>query len=373
MHRLTTPPEHELLSIMEMLKEYRNILLGHKIEVFTDHKNLVYKHFNTERVMHWCLVLEEFGPTLTHTKGEHNVVAETLSRLELTEEEFSSDAFAGNQEDSPEDFPFSYAVIAQEQHNDPELIDRHNSSELYDKTVHKHADKQYEPITQTDTDTNQSKIMIPKSPHNKITKWYHLHLLHHGETRMELTIGQHFYWKGIRASVTRVCKNCTTCKGTKARNKKYGLLLPKDTDVLPWHTLCIDLVGPYTAGKDNNEVKLHCLTMIDPATGWFEIAEIPNRRADCISNFLEWTWLTCCPWPTEVVFDRGSEFQAELSAMLKNEYKITKKVITTRNPQANSMVEHVHQVIHQLICSMCIAGNSVLDDEFGWAGILSAI
>jgi hypothetical protein len=89
------------------LKEYRNILLGHEIEVFTDHKNLVYKHFNTERVMRWRLILEEFGPTLTYIKGKNNVIADTLSQLDLTEEEFSSDAFAGDQDDSPEEFPFS--------------------------------------------------------------------------------------------------------------------------------------------------------------------------------------------------------------------------------------------------------------------------
>jgi len=48
-----TTTERELLSIAETLKEYRNILLGQQIEVFTDHKNLVHKHFNAERVMHW--------------------------------------------------------------------------------------------------------------------------------------------------------------------------------------------------------------------------------------------------------------------------------------------------------------------------------
>jgi hypothetical protein len=65
-----TTTAHELLSKVETLNEYCNILLGHKIEVFTDHKNLVREHFNTEHVMHWHLILEEFGPTLTYVKEE---------------------------------------------------------------------------------------------------------------------------------------------------------------------------------------------------------------------------------------------------------------------------------------------------------------
>jgi hypothetical protein len=74
--------EKELLSIVATLKEFRNILLGQQITVFTDHKNLTYKNFNTERVMRWRLVLEEFGPDLQHIKGERNVVADALSRPE---------------------------------------------------------------------------------------------------------------------------------------------------------------------------------------------------------------------------------------------------------------------------------------------------
>ena len=51
--------------------------------VHADHKNLTDKVFNTERVMHWRLILEEHGPELHHAKGKNNVVADTLSCLEL--------------------------------------------------------------------------------------------------------------------------------------------------------------------------------------------------------------------------------------------------------------------------------------------------
>ena len=72
--------ERKLLVIVETPKEFGNILLGHKIIVYTDHQNLTYKNFNTDRVMSWCLIIEEFGPDLNYVKGEKNVVADALSR-----------------------------------------------------------------------------------------------------------------------------------------------------------------------------------------------------------------------------------------------------------------------------------------------------
>jgi RNase H-like domain found in reverse transcriptase len=64
-----TITERELLTIVETLKEFCNILLGHKIRIFTDHQNLAYKIFNTERVMQWHLLIEEFGPELSLYQG----------------------------------------------------------------------------------------------------------------------------------------------------------------------------------------------------------------------------------------------------------------------------------------------------------------
>ena len=363
-----TTTERELLSIVETLKEYRNILLGHEIEVHTDHKNLVYKHFNTERVMHWRLLLEEFGPKLLYIKGTNNIVADALSRLNLTEDDFSAEAFAADESDFPIQYPLSYRQIAFEQEKWPMLQQKlRDKPTVYKVAEFKHSDSTYEIVTRN------GKIVIPVSLQLRATEWYHLYLLHPGETRMELTMGQHYCWKGMRNTIQQVCKACSICKKTKVRHTKYGLLPPKNPEVIPWHTLCIDLIGPYKFGDKKNLVSLHCLTMIDPATGWFEIAEIPTKRADDVVNILEFSWLTRYPWPTEIIMDRGKEFAAEVQRTIKNEYGITRKLITTRNPQANAVVERIHQVIHNMIRTAGIKGESDLDQDFRWNGILSAV
>jgi hypothetical protein len=115
--------------------------------------------------------------------------------------------------------------------------------------------------------------------------------------------------------------------------------------------------------------------MINPATGWFEITEIDIKQANEIINRLEFTWLTQYPWPTEIIMDRGREFAAEVCDALdalKNEYCITCKLITTQNPQANSILERVHKVLHNMVQVLELKVARDLPD-YGWTSILSAI
>ena len=66
-------------------------------------------------------------------------------------------------------------------------------------------------------------------------------------------------------------------------------------------------------------LKLWCVTMIDPATGWFEIKEIKDKYAYTIANIVEQIWLTRYPWPQVITFDRGTEFMAEFAEMVSND------------------------------------------------------
>jgi hypothetical protein len=379
-----TTTERELLSIVETLKEFRNILLGQQIVVHTDHKNLTCKNFNTERVMRWRLILEEYGPELKYIKGEDNIVADALSRLDLMEKTSSeevwifqrgyeqhsmermAECFAADDDDVPEPYPLSYERISIEQQRDDALkdyIDKH--SEAYRTEQFRHGDKSY------DLYTKDGKIVIPKALQKKAAEFYHSLLMHPGETRTELTLAQHYTWKGLRKTVQQVCKKCTSCQLNKPRIRKLGKLPPKEAEIIPWDTVCIDLIGPYKIGKKKNKTTLHCLTMIDPATGWFEIIEVPNKQTDEIANIFEMCWLNRYPWPTQIVMDRGKEFMGDVKTLLQS-YGITRKPITTRNPQANAMVERAHQTLHNMISSQQIKTKDDLPNGT-WDGILSAV
>ena len=115
----------ELLSILATLKEFRNILLWHKISVYTDHKNLTYNFFNTESVMSWRLIIEEFGPELKYIKGENNVVSENLSCLRMSDNQEIlniSEIYGYNDTDLPDSaYPIRYHNIFKTQKTDAKL------------------------------------------------------------------------------------------------------------------------------------------------------------------------------------------------------------------------------------------------------------
>ena len=68
--------------------------------------------------------------------------------------------------------------------------------------------------------------------------------------------------------------------------------------MIPWETVCIDLVGPYTVtDKFGNDRTLLAMTFVDPATGWFEITEIPEKSSARISHIFNSTWLARYPRP----------------------------------------------------------------------------
>jgi hypothetical protein len=121
------------------------------------------------------------------------------------------------------------------------------------------------------------KIIIPTSLRRRTVSWYHHYLQHPGHLCLEGTMRFAMYWKGMGTTIRRYVKTCRSCQVNKKHSQKYGHLPPKLVIPTPWKELCVDLIGPYTLeGKDSLRIDFMCLAMINPATSWFKIVELPT-------------------------------------------------------------------------------------------------
>ena len=225
-----TTTERELLAIVETLKEFCKILLGQKIRIYTDHKNLIYANQNTECVMRWRLIIEEYSPELIYLKGESNVAADALSCLPIETNDIDLETLMydnailfGDTKDEYVSNPVNLELIQRKQQEDKELISMQmkNKDKFLIKNFCGGGNKRLLLIC-----SSNGKIVVPKALQSQIVQWYHTYLCHPGLNRTEETIQQNFIWKNLRQTVQDVCRKCPTCQLTKCSSKNYRHLPP---------------------------------------------------------------------------------------------------------------------------------------------------
>ena len=214
-----------------------------------------------------------------------------------------------------------------------------------------------------------NRMVIPGSlMQTRIMTWYHHYLQHPGENRLEETLTAVMYWPGMRYRIQKHVKTCDRCQKGKRRKRKYGKIPAKIAETVPWRTVCADLIGPYTIkAKDGTILDFMCLTMIDPATGWFKIVELPNvdctyvrdnkeeiveviidKSSACVSQLFNKSWLSRYPRSKNIIYDNGSEFKLHFKSLCDS-YGLKRKPTTIKNPQANAILERIHAVIADMI------------------------
>ena len=95
--------------------------------------------------MRWRLILEEFGPELKYIKGENNVVADALSRLEKNPNQEIlniSELYGYDEEDMPDSaYLIRYHDIAKAQETDAILNQKLVSHKDYTLDIFRGGDK----------------------------------------------------------------------------------------------------------------------------------------------------------------------------------------------------------------------------------------
>ncbi len=224
------------------------------------------------------------------------------------------------------------------------------------------------------------KVIISTSLHQRAVKWYHHYLQHPGHSHLEETMRSVMYWKGMHTTIQKYVKSCRSYQVNKRGSQKHGHLPSKLVIKTPWKVLCVDLIGPYTLkGKDGSSIDFMCLTMINPATSWFKIVELPtvaqettvppvgkgkkvtfakntkvaepyfDKSSDQISNLVYKTLFSRYPHCQYIIYDNGSEFKLHFRSLCDT-YGIKHEPTSVENPQANAILERIHGVLENMLC-----------------------
>ncbi len=93
--------------------------------------------------------------------------------------------------------------------------------------------------------------------------------------------------------------------------------------------------------------------MADPASGLFQIAELPNKRAHTTAILLDRTWFFRYSRPMQIIGDDGSEFLCEEFQEMIQSFGIEPTPTTVKNPQAN-FVERIHVTLGNMLRTMML-------------------
>ncbi len=142
--------------------------------------------------------------------------------------------------------------------------------------------------------------------------------------------------------------------------------------------LCVDLVGPYTLKvKDGSSFDFMCLTMINPATSWFKIVELPTvrvripkagigKKATCtnytkdveifdktsaqINNLVYKCWFSRYPCCRYLLQGNGIIFKLHFCTLCTT-YGVKRKPTSIKNPTVNAILERIHAVFTYMLCT----------------------
>jgi hypothetical protein len=268
-----TITELELLAIVKTLCEYKCILLGHLITIYTDHRNLTLSNFTTNCITRWQLIVEEYGPNIVYLPSKCNIIADALSRPPKLNEPHDESAFLEEifaLDEQFDAFPIAFDVISIAQLTDNKIQQciTNNDSDFEARII------QPAPLVYF-----KGKIAIPTNLCSCELTWYHENLLHPGANQMFHTILQHFTWPSLCKQVENFVKHCNTCQHYKAQRKKYGHIPIPDKQQIanPWHSIAVDTIGPWIILQSPHSFKTkeptthQALTIIDLNTHFMEM------------------------------------------------------------------------------------------------------
>jgi len=256
--------ERECKAIVWGMAYFKHFLLGNLFILRTDHKPLLWLLKSKElddytRLAKWTLKIQAFHFQIEYKKGEENVIADTLSRIQVL--------FIHTM--TKED-------ISRLQQEDAELLNA-TSSEKYqiiDSLIHykRNVENSFE----------NWKLVIPASMRLNLIRYYHddpLAGAHLGKDKTAEKILEHFYWPKANKEILQYVNSCERCNRRKNPSHKNIMETMKILAVEPWELVGMDILKMPVSDQGNKYI----LLFVDYVTKFVEAIPLQTKDAKSVA------------------------------------------------------------------------------------------
>ena len=286
--------EKELLAVVYAFDKFRPYLMGNKVLVYTDHaaiRHLVSKKDAKPRLIRWILLLQEFDVEIKDKKGTENVVADHLSRLELTQQ--LEPKFTVINECFPDErllaistnkfFPWyaDYVNFLAGKIILPDFSYQQKKN-FFSEVKHYFWE---EPILYRHCADQVIRRCVPEEEMTNILK--HCHTLeyggHFGTQRTAAKVLQSgFYWPTMFKDAHAFVTTCDRCQHTGNISRRNEMPLQNILEVELFDVWGIDFMGHFPSSYNNKYI----LLAVDYVSKWIEAIATPTNDGKVVLNFL---------------------------------------------------------------------------------------
>ncbi|UYV68091.1 hypothetical protein LAZ67_5003026 [Cordylochernes scorpioides] len=329
--------DRELLAAFLSVKHFSYFLDGKTFMLFTDHKPLTYaftsKSERSPRQERHLNYLSQFSMDIRYVKGSENIVADTLSRIEI--ETFNHTKVNLDLNAFPE--------IQEKDKELKTLIDNSNSSQTI-KLI-----KQQVPfcnkLIYCDISTGNPRPFVPENFRRQIFNSLH-NLSHLGIRATRKLITQKYFWPKMNQTINHWSKKAKFT-GIQLQNTEF-FPLPSTR----FEHVHLDLIGPLP----HSENCTHILTAIDRYSKWPEAFPISDKTAISVAKAFFRGWISRYGVPATITTDQGREFESHLFKDLTSLIGTNRIRTTAYNPAANGLVERLRR---QIKAAIMASGNTI--------------
>nr|XP_027076019.1 uncharacterized protein LOC113699861 [Coffea arabica] len=343
--------EKELLAVVFALEKFRSYLLGAKVIIFSDHAALRYLLTKKEakpRLIRWILLLQEFDLEIRDKKGAENLVADHLSRVQVTKDDIPL------RETFPDEHLFSanltlpwYADIVNFLVTDkfPAGWSKAKRDKLRSDAKSYIWDDPY--LWKRGADQIIRRC-VSENEFQSILAYCHSFACggHFGPKRTARKVLESgFYWPTLFKDAYLFCKSCDKCQRVGSISRRDQMTQTPMIFVEIFDVWGIDFMGPFPSSFGF----LYILLAVDYVSKWVEAKATRTNDSKVVAEFIKSNVFVRFGMPRAIVSDRGTHFCNKMIAALFRRYGVLHKVSTSYHPQTNGQAEASNREIKSIL------------------------